>query len=256
MVRLVCISVLVVTALLHSVLGEKRLLLPLFRQALPRESMPLGRAFTERTLRFVWHLLSVSWISIACLVARADDLTLMIVGATLLASSALALVVSRGRHFAWALFAVGGAAALFGPQLEQVGPIAGGIAAVVLLAIAGLHVAWEFGLRWGRSVAIPEVQGRPAFHPPRGLTALVALACGLAAGAVAFAVRSPDVAFAWLALGGAFVFAARALGDFRLVGLTKRVYSTNFARWDDRLFTPLSLLLAVCFALVGARGLT
>ncbi len=256
MSRLVCVAILVITALLHSVLGERRLLQPLFKQPMPRDAMPLGRAFVEWTLRFVWHLLSVTWLAVAWLVVRADDAALMAVGVMLLVSSALALAISRGRHFAWALFAVGGAAAVFGPQLAQVGPVAAGVAALLLLAIAGLHLGWEFGLRWGRAVVIPELAGRPAFHPPRGLTALVALACAAAAGVVWLAARSAAAHWAWLALAGAFVFGARALGDFRLVGLTKRVYSTPFARWDDRLFTPLSLVLAVCFAVVGARGLS
>jgi len=253
--RAIVLVVLVVVAVLHSVLGELRLLSPLFGAPLPRGAVPLGRAFTERTLRFAWHLLSVAWLALAWIVTRSDDGVLGIVGGMLLVSGVLALVTSRGRHFAWALFATGGAAALFGPRLAAVGPVAAGIAAVVLLAIAVLHVAWVLGLQWGIQTAIPEVSGRAAFVPPRALTVAVAIVFGVAGAVVVVAARSSGAPWTWLTLAGAGVFGLRALGDFRLVGLTKRVHGTAFARWDDRLFTPLALLLAVCFALVGARGL-
>lgn len=255
MSRAVCVAVLVLLAVLHSVLGERRLLRPLFAKALPPRALPLGRAFTERTLRFAWHLLSLAWIALAAIVARDDAVVLTVVGSLLVASAALALVVSRGRHFAWALFAVGGAAALLGPRAPQVGPAAGAVAAITLAAIAALHVAWMFGARWGRRVVLPEVEGRPAFVPSRLLTAFVAAAFAAAGAVVVIASRSESPPWAWLTVAGACLFALRALGDFRLVGLTKRVLGTPFARWDDRLFTPLCVLLAVCFAVVGARGL-
>ncbi len=255
MSRAICVAVLVVLAVLHSALGERRLLRPLFAAALPREAFPLGRAFAERTLRFAWHLLSVAWLAIAWIALRADEAVLPVVGIMLLVSGALALVASRGRHFAWAVFVAGGAAGVFGPRLGSVGPLAAGLAALVLGAIAVVHVAWMLGSRRGLRAAIPEVDGRAAFSPPRALTAVVTLAFGLAAAIVLLASRSGGAPFTWLAIAGAVVFGLRALGDFRLVGLTKRVHGTAFARWDDRLYTPLSVLLAVCFALVGARGL-
>lgn len=255
MSRSLCVVVLLVLAVLHSLLGERKLLRPLFTAGLPQGALPLGRAFTERTLRFTWHLLSVAWVSLAALVARGDERVLTVVGTMLLASGALALVVSRGRHFAWALFTLAGAAGLLGPRIDAAGPFAAGLAAALLAALAALHVAWGLGLRWGSHAAIPEVAGRPAFRPPRSLTALVAAALGVAAALVVVAVRC-GASWSWLSLAVAGVFALRALGDFRFVGLTKRVHGTAFARWDDGLFTPLSVLLAMCFAIVGARGLS
>jgi hypothetical protein len=256
MSRHICLVVLVVLAVLHSALGERRLLGPLFAAALPRHALPLGRAFTQRTLRFAWHLLSVAWLALAWIVAHEENAAALVpVGATLLASGALAFVVSRGRHFAWALFAVGGVAGLVGPRAEAAGPFAAGVAAAVLASIAALHVAWMCGARWGMRAVVPEVSGRPAFVPGPQVTALVTVAFGAAGALVLGASRSASPVWTWLTLAGACVFALRALGDFRLVGLTKRVHGTAFARWDDGLFTPLSVLLAVCFVIVGANGL-
>ena len=251
MIRPSCVAVLVVLAVLHSFLGERRLLGPLFSTSLPRSGLPLGRAFTERTLRFVWHQLSVAW-----LVARGDEPTVLAVGVFLLVSGGLALVVSRGRHFAWALFVVGGASALLGPRLDGVTPWAAWVAALVLGAIALVHVGWFFGAKWGLGSALPEVSGRPAFVPSRFATLVVTGAFVAAAAVVLESSRGGHPYVSWLTLAGALVFALRALGDFRLVGLTKRVHGTGFARWDDALYTPLSVFLAVSFAVVGARGLT
>lgn len=256
MSRISCVVVLVLLAVLHSVLGERKILRPLFAPAVvPPRALPLGRAFTARTLRFVWHLLSVAWLSLGVLVLRGDGTTLGVVGATLLVSGALALVVSRGRHFAWALFVVGGASALLGPRLGVAGPVAAVVAAGVLALVAGAHGAWVLGARWGISVALPEVAGRPAFVPSRGLTAVVAATFVAAGAIVTTAARAGTPVWGFLTLAGAVVFALRAVGDFRLVGLTKRVHGTAFARWDDALFTPLCVLLATCFAIVGARAL-
>lgn len=256
MSRDITAAVLVVLAVAHSVLGERRLLRPLFAAALPAEALPLGRAFTQRTLRFAWHLLSMAWLALAWIIAGEGAGALTPVGATLLASGALGLVLSRGRHFAWALFVVGGVAALAGPRADAVSPFAAGVAAALLAGIAALHVAWLLGSKWGIHAALPEVAGRPAFVPGPAITALVAVAFAAAGAVVVGASRAGSPVWAWLTLAGACVFGLRALGDFRLVGLTKRVHGTAFARWDDRLFTPLSVLLAVCFAIVGARGLS
>jgi hypothetical protein len=252
--RLLCIAVLVLLAVLHSAIGERALLGPLFASDLPRGGLPLGRVRSWRGLRAAWHLLSVAWLALAALTLRGDETTRGIVAATLLTSGLLALVLSRGRYSAWALLTIGGCAGLLGPRADQVGPPAAALAAAVLAAIALLHVAWLLGARWGMRAAIPEVAGRPAFHPPRVWTAIVAAAF-LAAGGLVLAAVGRGAPWSWLVLAGAGGFALRALGDFRWVGLSKRVHGTEFARWDDGLYTPLSILLAICFALVGARGL-
>ncbi len=255
MIRITCVAVLVLLALLHSVLGELRILAPLDAATIPRDTFPLGRQFSVRTLRFVWHLLSAAWVALAWLVARADAQTLLVTGVFLLASGGLALGVSRGQHFAWALFIVGGATALLGPRLDAVAPWAAGVAAALLGVIALVHVGWMLGMRRGLRAAIPEVTGRPAFVPGRVATLAVTSGFVAAAALVVVASRGAPKTASLLALAGAVVFAARAFGDFRWVGLTKRARGTSFARWDDALYTPLCVLLAVCFALVGARGL-
>lgn len=49
----------------------------------------------------------------------------------------------------------------------------------------------------------------------------------------------------WLMFALAFVFLARGIGDFRLVGFFKKVTGTAFARLNNTVFSPLCLVMAV-----------
>ena len=130
--------------------------------------------------------------------------------------------------------------------------------AFILIALAGLHGYWALGGQRGFALALPAAaDGRLLLRPSAGLTAAVAgglLAMGslnaaylaLGPGAAPGALR--------LAMGAlALLFALRAVGDFRYVGLSKRVHDTTFARLDSRYYTPLcGLLAASCAALAWA----
>jgi hypothetical protein len=101
-------GVVFLTGIVHSYLGERFVLLPLDR----RRDLPaiLGSDLhTKRTLRFVWHLLTVAWWGLGIIIlqlARHDHAAS--IGATITAtaggSAALAFVVSRGRHPGWVAF--------------------------------------------------------------------------------------------------------------------------------------------------------
>ena len=100
----------------HSYLGEKYILIRLFR----RENLPKifgSQEFTKRTLRFAWHITTVAWIGFAALLVHAGrgDLTvasmLRIIGATAIVSGVLPILFTRGKHLSWVvLFAIGGIA--------------------------------------------------------------------------------------------------------------------------------------------------
>jgi hypothetical protein len=100
----------------HSVLGERYILVRLFR----RENLPKlfgGTEFTTRTLRFAWHITTVAWFGFGALLLHAGrgDLTssgtLRIIGVTFILSGLLPLFITRGKHLSWlVLFAIGGIA--------------------------------------------------------------------------------------------------------------------------------------------------
>lgn len=132
--------------------------------------------------------------------------------------------------------------------------VVGGVVAVVLAALAALHVHWAVGGRWGAAAALPQNPDAtaPAFRPPAALTLLVAAALLFAAAMVLVASGVVPAAGGLhrvarvVTLGLATVFALRVVGDFRYVGLFKRVRGTPFATWDGRVHVPL------CAALAGA----
>jgi len=105
----------------HSYLGERYILIRLFRRAdLPK--LFGGTEFTVRTLRFAWHLTSVAWWGSAVLffVMAQQPLSSAAASAVLagvfLISATVTLIASRGRHLAWPVFLAIGVIALYGWQ--------------------------------------------------------------------------------------------------------------------------------------------
>lgn len=150
--------------------------------------------------------------------------------------------------------------------------VSGAILIVIFSAIAGIHFFWAAGGTWGISAALPArapagadtrsdqssaKRDRLLFSPGRLTT--VAVASVFLAGATGCAallgvpelrrwqwgLLSPTVG----AYAGAILFLLRAIGEFQYVGITKRIRGTDFAWWDDRLFTPLCFLISGCLYL-------
>ena len=109
---------LIVVVFAHSYLGERHILIRLFR----REDLPkvMGSSeFTIRTLRFAWHITSVAWFGFAAIVfslARPplDSSTIgLIIGLTFLVHFAISLIGSRGKHLSWPIFLVIGIVVIY-----------------------------------------------------------------------------------------------------------------------------------------------
>jgi hypothetical protein len=129
--------------------------------------------------------------------------------------------------------------------------------ASVLFALAALHLYWMVvGVSGGR--ALPErADGALPLRPGRTASFAVALALSIAGvivlgrAGLAFAAV-PRVLSHVGTWGIAATFAARTIGEFRYVGLFKRVRSTAFARWDTWLFTPICATLACAAAVLAS----
>ena len=69
-----------------------------------------GTEFTEGTLRFAWHITTVSWWAIAALLVFAHQgslttaMALEVIAVAALACAALPIVFTRGRHLSWVVF--------------------------------------------------------------------------------------------------------------------------------------------------------
>jgi hypothetical protein len=112
---------LVSVGIAHSYLGERYLLIRLFR----RTDLPaiLGSVeFSKNTLRFAWHLTTVTWFAVAAiliLIAQPHvsirSISLVIAAAFLL-HAIVALFGSKGRHLSWIVFLAISVLVLVGQQ--------------------------------------------------------------------------------------------------------------------------------------------
>ena len=103
-------ALLIAIAIAHSLLGERYILMRLFR----RDDLPRlfgSDWFTRRTLRFVWHVTSLAWLGFAAVLMLLSqsatptrDSLLSVVSLTFLLTATVAAVASRGRHLSWVVF--------------------------------------------------------------------------------------------------------------------------------------------------------
>lgn len=106
--------VLFVTGVAHSYLGERYLLIRLFK----RDNLPpiMGSsALTAGTLRFAWHLTTVAWWGLGAIILMlaagpvSKDQVLLAIGVTALVSSLFPIYFTRGKHLSWIAFLLVGA---------------------------------------------------------------------------------------------------------------------------------------------------
>lgn len=111
-------SLLLAVGIAHSYLGERYILIRLFR----RKDLPKlfgSTAFTMRTLRFAWHITSIAWLGLAGVLVvlahppASSEALGLVVGCTFLAHGVVALAGSRGRHLSWPVFLAIGILAIY-----------------------------------------------------------------------------------------------------------------------------------------------
>ncbi|MEO7917622.1 MAG: hypothetical protein ABIR16_08255 [Dokdonella sp.] len=121
-VQMLYVAALLITGLgiAHSILGERFILIRLFRRAnLPK--LFGSTDFTIRTLRFAWHFTTVLALGIAVLLVRIAKTPNAMplastIGWTLLGSGLLPLIHTRGHHLAWLVLFVAGGCVCWQPR--------------------------------------------------------------------------------------------------------------------------------------------
>lgn len=96
--------------LVHSYLGERYLLIRLFRSG--RVPHLFGSdAFPKATLRFAWHITTFAWwgfayllLAIACDSSDLQQSVLHAVAVVFLATGLMAFGFTKGRHLSWLVF--------------------------------------------------------------------------------------------------------------------------------------------------------
>jgi hypothetical protein len=108
-----------VTALTHSILGERRLIGPILGETAPGPVILKG-SLARKILRFAWHVTSLAWIAQAAVLVIIATLPpdtqgppiVVVTGLSFLLMAVVSIAISRGRHVGWPLLAAVGIAAL------------------------------------------------------------------------------------------------------------------------------------------------
>lgn len=131
------------------------------------------------------------------------------------------------------------------------------INASILLIISLLHVYWGFGGRWGIAQSLPtNEQGETVLKPDAMACFIVAVGLlGMSVYVFGFSkminLPLPNIVSQYGIWVIAFIFLARAMGDFKYVGFSKKIKSTRFAELDTRYYSPLCLYLGLTSILIA-----
>ena len=101
-----------VTAFLHSFLGERRLISPMLDLKTGVLAVPLAR----QVVRFAWHLTSalMAACALAMLIQDTPVLLIAVIGFVWVAAGLSDAVYTRGKHVGWPILTAAGVFALLG----------------------------------------------------------------------------------------------------------------------------------------------
>ncbi len=123
---------------------------------------------------------------------------------------------------------------------------------LVIFALLGfIHFYWLFGGKWGLEQALPtKKSGVKAIKPPKIATAIVGIV--LVSFGLFYLVKTGLKIFRvpnWIIIYGSWIisgiFILRAIGDFKYVGVFKKIKNTEFAKADSKWFVPLCLIIGI-----------
>jgi len=123
---------------------------------------------------------------------------------------------------------------------------------LVFILIALLHINWGLGGKWGLNGTLPIDRDRISNVRNPGPLAFVIVIlgllcmaglCGIKAGLVNIPI--PDIIDRYGLTMIATIFLLRVIGEFKYIGLFKKIKSTEFARKDTKYYIPLCLMIAI-----------
>jgi hypothetical protein len=129
--------------------------------------------------------------------------------------------------------------------------------ALILAAIALLHLYWFLGGLYGLYSASANLKGDEKFKPSKAITfSLFFIFTLLSVLSILLALSNIPFKSVWIFLGYtvSVAFIARAIGDFRYVGIFKKNHSSDLSKKDTWLFSPLCLLLGIAFMVLSRNA--
>ncbi|MES0490782.1 MAG: DUF3995 domain-containing protein [Leptospirales bacterium] len=124
---------------------------------------------------------------------------------------------------------------------------------VMVFALIGcIHIYWASGGTKGIKVAIPENEKGPLFKAEFGGTIFIAIIFVIGSLLVIIDIYKIDLIFLqrylYYIIGP--VFFARVIGEFKYVGVFKRVNKTDFAKYDNFIYIPLCFSIALSSVII------
>ena len=122
------------------------------------------------------------------------------------------------------------------------------ILTAILLLLALIHLYWIFG-DIGIDQALPSNEkGERLLNPGKSMTAVMAFVLfGFAWVSYRLDIESHASWVDTIAWALALLFFLRGVGDFNMVGVFKKINTTEFAKYDTWLYVPLCFLISFLF---------
>ena len=127
---------------------------------------------------------------------------------------------------------------------------------IVLIVIACMHFYWALDYKWGLDKAFPtDIKGKSLSPKPvalvgilKPLTVLVGVVImGFAYVAYMLSQGHHHDYIVYMGWVIGIIFVLRAVGDFNIVGVFKKIKGTVFAKYDTYLYIPLCLFIGYAF---------
>jgi len=138
--------------------------------------------------------------------------------------------------------------------------ILGILGGLVLFLLGILHFHWAFGGNFAFADTLPtNSAGERVLNPKKRDSAIVGL--GLCAFSIIYLVKSGIITVQlplivinyglWIIIA---IFFLRSVGDFKYIGMFKKVKNTDFSSKDSRLYTPICISIALMGLIIEAMG--
>lgn len=122
---------------------------------------------------------------------------------------------------------------------------------IVFLMLSATHFYWAFGGKWGIDSVLPSNDVGAKVLKTNALATII-VGVGLLSFALFYLVKTGFLSInlpSWLLLYAGWIlpliFLFRVVGDFKYVGLFKKIKTTKFAISDTKYFIPICSFLAV-----------
>ena len=121
----------------------------------------------------------------------------------------------------------------------------------VFFVLAGIHMYWGLGGKWALDDAYPTKEDGTSLSKVPGVVASFIVATGLFVFGLFYLINGQIISIvlpSYLSAYGywiiAFIFFLRAVGDFKYVGMFKKIKKTSFAKKDTKIYTPLCIFIS------------